>query len=165
MKKIAFTGPESTGKTTLAASLAEQYATIWVPEYAREYLASRTRDYTESDLLNILNGQLARMQFAESSQRDILFYDTEILVLKIWSEYKFGKCLVPIEKAWESQTIDLYFLCGIDVKWQPDPLREHPDNRAEIYQLYLTTLEKSGRYFIELEGSHEQRMEQVMSYL
>ncbi|VAW30185.1 hypothetical protein MNBD_BACTEROID07-850, partial [hydrothermal vent metagenome] len=38
LKRIAITGPESTGKSELAAWLASAYQTSWVPEYAREYL-------------------------------------------------------------------------------------------------------------------------------
>jgi NadR type nicotinamide-nucleotide adenylyltransferase len=38
VRRIVVTGPESTGKTTLAQGLAERLATTWVPEYARAYL-------------------------------------------------------------------------------------------------------------------------------
>ena len=36
--KIVLFGPESTGKTTLSNQLARYYNSVWVPEYAREYL-------------------------------------------------------------------------------------------------------------------------------
>ena len=36
--KIVLFGPESTGKTTLSQQLARHYHSVWVPEYAREYL-------------------------------------------------------------------------------------------------------------------------------
>ena len=39
--KIAFVGPESTGKTTLASQLAEEFNTNWIPEFARDYLQDK----------------------------------------------------------------------------------------------------------------------------
>ncbi|MBO9660994.1 MAG: ATP-binding protein, partial [Chitinophagaceae bacterium] len=56
LKKIVIIGPESTGKSTLAAQLAEHYETDWVPEFAREYLLSNGKEYTYEDLLTIAKG-------------------------------------------------------------------------------------------------------------
>ncbi len=36
--KVVLFGPESTGKTTLSRHLARYYNSVWVKEYAREYL-------------------------------------------------------------------------------------------------------------------------------
>ena len=49
-KVITIVGAESSGKTTLARQLREHFDCIWVPEYAREYLGSLGRPYTEADL-------------------------------------------------------------------------------------------------------------------
>jgi nicotinamide riboside kinase len=50
MRRIAITGPESTGKSTLAAMLADHYQTIWIPEFARSYIDGLGRDYTYEDV-------------------------------------------------------------------------------------------------------------------
>ena len=59
--KVVLFGPESTGKTTLARLLAEHYQTVWVPEFARDYLQekfNRTQIICEySDLLPIAKTQ------------------------------------------------------------------------------------------------------------
>ena len=47
--RVAITGPESTGKSSLCKALANHYNTLWVPEYAREYCESIGRDYVEAD--------------------------------------------------------------------------------------------------------------------
>ncbi|MFK8006949.1 MAG: AAA family ATPase [Saprospiraceae bacterium] len=56
-KKIILTGPESTGKSTLARQLAQVYNTVWVPEFARTYLEGLNRPYRGDDLLKIAKGQ------------------------------------------------------------------------------------------------------------
>jgi NadR type nicotinamide-nucleotide adenylyltransferase len=164
MKKIAITGPESTGKTTLAAALADEFSTIWVPEFAREYLDNRP-EYSREEIRIIMEGQLTRMELAESSGKDLIFYDTEMLVLKIWSEFKYGFCQPDLEQAWAEQHMDIYFLCGTDVPWQNDPLREHPGQRDELYALYKEALQDRGVLFIELSGDHDMRMKEVMRYV
>lgn len=58
LKKIVIIGPESTGKSTLCSQLAAHYNTIWVREYAREYLLEHGTDYSYDDLLTIAQGQI-----------------------------------------------------------------------------------------------------------
>jgi len=165
MKKIAFTGPESTGKTSLAGNLATDHACVWVPEYAREYLEDLKKPYKESDLLHILDGQLLRMEFAEQSETPFIFYDTEILVLKVWYEFIYGKMNIDIEQAWQEQEMDHYFLCDIDMPWEDDPLREHPNHRQELFAIYQKLLEGYDRPYTILSGTLEERQQQVESIL
>ncbi|MCD4735883.1 MAG: ATP-binding protein, partial [Bacteroidales bacterium] len=90
--RIAITGPESTGKSRLSAQLAEHFNTVWAPEYAREYLQKIQRPYTQEDLLEIAKGQKRMHEKMMKFARNILFCDTEMLVIKIWSEFKYGNC-------------------------------------------------------------------------
>ncbi len=115
IKKIVIIGPESTGKSTLAKQLAEHYNTLWVPEFAREYLERKGRDYNYDDLLTIAKGQIdleesyqvsvfSRQSSAEQndtsrgpkSEDRRLFIDTDMYVMKVWCEYAFHKCHVWI---------------------------------------------------------------------
>ena len=54
--KVAFTGPESSGKTTLAKWAADHFSCSYVNEYAREYLTGK-KEYSMNDLLVIANEQ------------------------------------------------------------------------------------------------------------
>ncbi|WP_254244856.1 AAA family ATPase [Hymenobacter sp. BRD67] len=92
MKKISLTGPESAGKSTLAAQLAAHYGSVFVPEYAREYLEKNGARYALPDLEAIAHGQLAAEDVAAAHATGLLFCDTDLLVLKIWAENAFGAC-------------------------------------------------------------------------
>jgi len=90
IKKIAITGPESTGKSELAKKLAKHYNTVWVPEFSREYIDNINRPYDYDDIIEIAKGQLNREKEAEKKANKFLFCDTELIVAKIWSEFKYS---------------------------------------------------------------------------
>jgi nicotinamide riboside kinase len=115
MIRIAVTGPESTGKTTLARQLARRYGAPWTPEYARYYLRRLNRPYVQDDLLAIARGQLEWEEAKGRRNPEILFSDTCLLVIKIWSEFKYGNCHPWILEQLRAHTYDLYLLCGVDL--------------------------------------------------
>ncbi|MDO7845341.1 AAA family ATPase [Hymenobacter sp. M29] len=161
MLRISLTGPESTGKTTLAAQLATHYGTSFAPEYAREYLAESGPRYTLEDLEEIARGQLQAEATAEASARDIVFSDTDLLVIKIWAEHSFGICPEWILHRIDQQQYDLVLLMGVDLPWQPDPLREHPHLRQQFYDLYLRELRERMSNFAEISGDADRRFAQA----
>lgn len=162
IKKIAITGPESTGKSTLSEALAINFDTVWVPEFARGYLEKLGRPYEEADLLKIAKGQVALQQKMEASSSKYLICDTELLVMKIWSEHKYDRCHPWILKKLDEIKYDLYILPYIDIPWQEDPLREHPDLREYFYDKYKAELLSRDANFIEVNGSLENRVRQAI---
>ena len=154
MKRIAFTGPESCGKTTIAKRFAAHVEGSYVEEFARTYLEQRTGQSDESDLLTIAQGQWALWK----EPNGILIADTEMLVLKVWSEVRFGRTDAFIEEALKTQNFDHYFLCYPDLPWEPDPLREHPEKRLELFDLYRDKLRALNFPFTVLKGSIDQRL-------
>jgi NadR type nicotinamide-nucleotide adenylyltransferase len=165
IKKIILTGPESTGKTTLAQHLAEHFDTIWVPEYARKHLSESNREYTEKDLLKIAKGQVDLEKKMQKKANQFLFCDTSLLVLKIWSEYKYQQCHPYILEELEARKNDFFILCGIDVPWEFDVLREHPNDREELYQIYRTELFSLNANFIETSGNQLHRLHKTIHSL
>jgi len=155
--RVALTGPESTGKTTLATQLAAHYDTAFAPEFAREYLAGTGPRYSLEDLEEIARGQLRAAAAADTRACGVVFYDTDLLVIKIWAEHSFGVCPQWIVDQIDQQPYDLVLLMGIDVPWQPDPLREHPHLRQELYGRYQRELRKRMFNFAEISGSAAQR--------
>lgn len=165
MKKVILTGPESSGKTTLSRQLAQHFQVPWVSEYARSYLEELHRPYVQSDLYRIAVGQFEKEQVLAATQPPFLICDTSFLVLKIWSLYKYGTCHPFILKQVEHSKNDLYLLCACDIPWEADPLRENPDNREELYQLYLAELKRLGVDFLEVRGEENIRLKKAIDFV
>ena len=165
LARISLTGPESAGKSTLAAQLAAHYGTTFVPEYARQYLEANGASYTLPDLEAIAHGQLAAEEAAATQASQLLFCDTDLLVLKIWSENAFGTCPAWILAELARPRYALTLLLAPDLPWAPDPLREHPDpaQRWHFYELYRQELVVRGWPFAEIGGSPAQRLAQAIA--
>lgn len=159
MLKIAITGPESSGKTTLARQLATFLGAPCVPEYARIYLNLLQRPYRAEDLHRIAQGQKAWEDVLACLQPAFLVCDTDALVLKIWAEYKYGVCPAYIQQWWEARPYHLHLLCKPDIPWQYDPLREHPHQREALYSLYLETLQQERAPYAIVQGAEMERLE------
>lgn len=155
--KIAITGPESTGKSSLAEALALKFGCAWVPEYAREYLNNLNRPYTFEDIAEIARGQQKMILEAERKHDRILFCDTELLVTLVWSVFRFGQCDPWISSELEKQQFDLYLLCDIDLPWEEDPLREHPDRRQELFEIYRREITRRSFPYFLVSGTGNQR--------
>jgi len=166
VKEIVITGPESTGKSTLAENLAGYYKDIWVPEYARTYLRELGRPYRKGDLTKIAKGQWSlQKQYLKKAKR-FIFYDTSMLIIKVWSTYKYGTCTKWIEEHFKKQKVDLYVLTKTDLPWEYDPLRENPDDRDKLFEIYKEELTKYDKPFIEVGGlMPEERMRGVIDAL
>ncbi|TGE27046.1 AAA family ATPase [Hymenobacter metallicola] len=165
MLRVALTGPESTGKTTLSRQLAEYYHTTWAPEYAREYLEKHGSAYTIDDLERIARGQVEAEEKAAAGANRVFFCDTDLLVIKVWSEHAFGQCPEWVKHRIQQQHYDLVLLLGIDIPWEADPLREHPHHRQYFYTIYHTELSSQMSNFAEISGSPAQRLEQACFYV
>jgi nicotinamide riboside kinase len=154
--KIAFTGPESCGKSTMAQWCSIQFNLPLSEEFAREYLQDKVH-YERNDLDEITMGQLVDWRLKGNH----FVADTEMTVMKIWSEYRYQQVSSIILEAYETQIFDHYFLCAHDIPWEPDPLRENSMNRQELFELFELELEKMNRPFTVLKGSLKDRQNVV----
>jgi NadR type nicotinamide-nucleotide adenylyltransferase len=166
MKKVVIIGPESTGKSTLCTQLAAHYKTLWCPEYAREYLLQHGVAYVYEDLLTIAKGQLAleeKYTAAVTVEPPLLFIDTDLYVMKVWSEFVFGRCHEFILGGIAKRHYDLYLLCDIDLPWTEDELREYPDvqPRKELFRMYKDLLVQQNTPWALISGDYEKRLQQA----
>ena len=162
--RIALTGTESTGKTTLAQQLAAHFQADYVPEYARQYIAELERPYHLEDI-----EQIAKMQChiedecAKKSRHELLFCDTELIVTKIWAENAFQRIPKWISDALRNRPQhDLYLLMDIDLPWQPDPQREHPHLRQYFFEWYQKELNAYGVNWVLISGVGAARRQQAI---
>ncbi len=158
-KRVAIIGPECTGKSELSKFLAEHFKTEWVPEYARAYIDNLRRPYNQNDLLTIAHGQLRIEDEYARDANTVLFCDTNLYVIKVWSTFKYGDCEKEILDLISKRKYDLYLLTYVDLPWEEDPLREHPTKREELYNIYLNEMKNQSVPFVEIKGEREQRRE------
>lgn len=151
--RIAITGPESSGKTTLAKELALRLGIRAVPEFARFHLTKYGPEYSSPDLLYFAQAQLALENIYLRRYPQALITDTDLLVLKIWHEEKFGPCPPVLDQLYRQTPYDLILLCTPDLPWSPDPLRENPADRDRLYALYAAESVKRGLPFEIISGT------------
>jgi NadR type nicotinamide-nucleotide adenylyltransferase len=180
IKKIVVIGPESTGKSTLCEQLAAHFKTIWVKEYAREYLLKNGNDYSFENLLDIAKGQIAGedlvvdrwpLTVAGLSEKRItnngqpVFIDTDMYVMKVWCEFVFDRCHHWILNRIVERKYDIYLLCNVDLPWVKDELREYPDleNRQKLYHYYKDILINQSVPWIDISGTYEERLQKAIS--
>ncbi len=168
--KVVLFGPESTGKTTLSEQLARYYNTVWVPEYAREYLQDKWNNDRKTcephDLLPIAEGQMRLENELSKKATSVLICDTDLLETKVYSEaYYVGHCDETLEKYALQNQYDLYLLTYIDVPWVGDDLRDKPNERERMFSYFKTTLEKYNRNFITLKGGNKIRLKTAVEHI
>ncbi len=180
IKKIVIIGPESTGKSTLCKKLADHYHTLWVPEYAREYLENHGPEYSYEDLYDIAIGQLqledeglSKLQNTDSkhsaftNHHSSLFIDTDMYVMKVWSEFVFNKCDNWILNRIAERKYDLYLLCDVDLPWVKDDLREYPDVkvRKKLFHFYKDLLVNQEIPWITVSGDYDERFSKATNFI
>jgi NadR type nicotinamide-nucleotide adenylyltransferase len=165
IKKIVVIGPESTGKSTLCEQLAAHFGTQWCPEFAREYLLTHGTNYVYADLLTIAKGQLAMENEYTKKNGDLLFIDTDMYVMKVWSEFVFGDCDPFILQQIVERKYDLYLLCNTDLPWVKDELREYPDleTRRKLYLIYQDLMINQSIPWVDISGDYDTRLQKAIT--
>ncbi len=176
--KIVAIGPESTGKSTLCESLASHFSTIWCKEFARAYLLEHGTDYGYEDLLTIARGQLkgedqaleavlSAPKATNHSTLPLLFIDTDMYVMKVWSEFVFGRCHPFVLDEIVKRKYDGYLLCSPDLDWVKDELREYPDleTRTQLYHHYKDILVNQSTPWFEVCGQDPVRTESAIDWV
>ena len=151
-RKLILIGPESTGKTTLSVHLAKLYNFDLIAEFSREYLSKKNNSYDYEDLKKIA---IQQNQIEKNNNSEKIIIDTDLITIKIWSEFKYGSCDSEIEKIISSYDRNnrYYLLLKDDIKWEYDPLRENKNDRSEIFLLFKNLLEKEGLNYSIISGT------------
>ena len=164
--RIAILGAESSGKSTLAAALAEHYQTVWVPEYLREFVDAHQRVPREEDQYAIALTQLTRENDAALRARRFLFCDTTPLMTALYSKVYWGRVDAQLAELDSVHDYALTLVTAPDGPWLPDGLqRESEAVRQSVHALVLANLNVRGIAYTVVSGDPVHRMEQVVSLL
>ncbi len=161
---ISIVGPESCGKTTLAVALAKRFGAPWVEEYARAYLSGR-RNYDENDLAAIARGQMDLENRALEKVPGVLVLDTDMLVIRIWWQERYGRVPDWVQATIRSQPPRMCLLARPDLDWEPDPLRESQFDRERLFDVYRAALVERGTRFGIVGGTDSARLQSALAAL
>lgn len=172
IKRVVLYGPESTGKTTLAKQLSDYFGVPWVPEFARDYLQNKWDLHRTTcerhDLVIIGQGQVQleeeALHEAREAGKSLIVCDTDVLETLVYSRvYYDGWADERLVQMVRERHYDLYLLTGIDVPWQPDDLRDRPDQREEMYKAFHEALLSAQRPYLTLQGDRATRLETAVA--
>jgi len=166
--RVVLTGPESTGKSTLASQLAKHYNTVWVKEYLREFAEekySKNQELIYPDNLLISEDQINLETEAIAKANRIIFCDTDILQTVVYSYEYYNKVQPELEEKLKNSNADLYILLNLDVSWEEDPLRDLPNDRKRVFDNLEKTLIKFSKNYTVLGGKDEIRLQNAIKII
>jgi len=163
-KNIVITGAESSGKTTLFKDLKSLTGFRFLPEFSRIYINQINRPYDYNDILEIAKLYEKELEIASKNKLSIIL-DTDLLTLLIWCEYKYDKCHSFIKESLTKNPPDFYLLCSPNIPWEFDSQRENPNNRVELFNIYLKKIMELGIDFEIIEGDLYKRLNQAKKIL
>lgn len=167
LKKIAVTGPECSGKTTLCRALAEEFNCLWVPEIARTVLEKDGPVYDARKVEAMARMQLEEENRLEKAAREAghqwLFCDTNLLVYQVWTEVKFGHCPEWILEEINRADYHIQFLLRPDLPWEDDPLRENAGQLEMLFLRYQQIIKEKTDKWCLIEGKN--RLEEAISII
>jgi NadR type nicotinamide-nucleotide adenylyltransferase len=165
LKRILVTGPESTGKTELAAQLAEHFGGRLIEEYARKYVEKLKRPYTYEDVEHIAQRQVEDYNRVGAEQGWV-FFDTWLVITRVWFDVVYGSIPSWLDAQLDRAHFDLVLLCAPDIPWIPDPVRENGGAmRLVLFERYKEELERFGFPWELVEGSGEARSRRIKRLL
>ncbi len=168
VRRVCILGAESTGKTTLAKALAEQHATVWVPEYGAVYhhraRGDPSRPWTDDEFVHIAVIQNWLEDFLAGFAERVLFCDTDAYTTSVFAELYLGHPVPAVSEF--ARVYDLYVLCDPETPFERDALGlRRQDARDAMHRRYRERIDAVGAPFVEARGSTEERVAQVTAAL
>ena len=160
MKVVVLAGPESSGKSWLAAQLHAHFGGLMVGEYVRYFIDHHQRDTCLADIPAIARGQLEWEDDARAQRPALLILDTHLLTNKLWSQTLFGDHPGWLDSELLARHNDLHLLLSPeDVEWSADGQRCQPDlaDRRAFFQASLEWMQQHQQPLVVIRGDWQQR--------
>lgn len=165
MIRVVLTGSESTGKTTLASRIGTHYGVQHVPEFVREYAASKDGALDFNDHGPIARGQIALEDAAIARADAVVVQDTDLLSTVVYCDHYFGHCPQWIIDAARARRPDLYLLCEIDLPWVADGIRDRGHMREDMQNLFRVAVRASAGPYVVIDGDADQRLAKAIDII
>ena len=159
-RRVCLLGTESTGKTTLAAALADAYETLWNPEYGRVYTEvgrERGAPWASGEFTHIARVHCWYEDFLAGLARGLLFCDTDAFTTAVFHEAYLGSEASGFDDL-AARRYDLYLVCGVDVPFSHDGVRDLEEQRQWMHERLLARARESGSPWLLLEGPIDVRL-------
>jgi nicotinamide riboside kinase len=169
--RLVLAGAESTGKTTLARTLAEHFGVPWVAEYGREYTEEKYRDgmltdaWEPAEFLHIAREQIRREDAAASTHPPLVVADTDAFATRLWYERYLGA--PPAEAEWprDHGRERIYLVPEPDVAFVADAIRDGEQFRIWMHERTLADLAALGREVRVLSGDYAARTRTAIAFV
>lgn len=162
--RVCLLGGESTGKSSLAAALADTLETTWAAEYGRDLWQSRNGRLDLPDMLEIGRMQVAREERCAARADKVLICDTSPLTTLFYSQDLFGTVDDELRQLAE-RDYDLLLLCAPDFPFVQDGTRRTPDFRQHQHDWYKRALAERKLPYHELSGSPATRQARAIALI
>lgn len=163
--RIAVTGTESTGKTTLCEQLSLHYQCAYVQDISRDYIAALKRAYTYEDVLQIAANIIAAEDKALSYNPPLLISDNDLVNIEIWLQYYSWQIPQWLQDAITARKHHLYLLCNIDLPWIEDEQRANPNDREVLFQRFIQEFGIIGVNYQLISGNYAQRLQAAVNHI
>lgn len=152
-RRIVVTGPESTGKTTLAAALAARFDAPWVPEASRRFVETVSSMLSAETVEPIARLAMQLDDAAAAAAPPLLFLDTDLVSTVVYARHYYGATPAWIASEARARRGDLYLLCLPDLPWEPDGVRDRPAARGLLLAEFREALGTLGAPVVEIAGT------------
>ncbi len=161
-RRVCVLGAESTGTTTLAAALARQFDTCWVPEYGREYSARKAAGndtvWRTEEFTAIAREQTRQEEAAARTANRVLVCDTNAFATVLWHRRYLGAHSPAVAEIARQGRCDLYLLTGDEIPFVQDGLRDGEHLRHAMHGWFAAALAAQPVPWRLLRGPHAQRL-------
>lgn len=164
VKRIAFLGGESSGKTLLATQLARDLDTVLAPEYGRELWEAKKGMLEYHDLAAIAREQIRREDTAVGIARGFVFCDTSPLTTLFYSIAMFGRADPELVLA-AQRTYSTVVLCAPDFPFVQDGTRRDDAFRQRQHLWYEAQFAARGVSYVTAQLSLSERVKFVTGIL